>query len=83
MPKLKPGQKPQPKYQASKLLRLTPGLSDTKAATIFGVNRSTVLRWRNPKTMLDQWDADHYAIKLGKHPSEIWPDWFDIQINDD
>jgi lambda repressor-like predicted transcriptional regulator len=28
--------------------------------------------------MLNQWEADRYAIKIGKHPSEIWPDWFDI-----
>ena len=73
---------PQPKYQAAKLMRLTPGLSDTKAAIVFGVHRATVLRWRNLQTMLDQWDADRYAVRLGKHPSEIWADWFDIEVAD-
>jgi len=80
MPRLKPGQRPQPKYQALQLVRLTPGLSDTKTAILFGTHRSTVLRWRNPRTMLDQWEADRYAIAIGKHPSEIWPNWFDVPI---
>jgi len=79
--KRKPRKKtPQPRYQALQLVRLTPGLSDTKTAIIFGTHRSTVLRWRNPRTMLDQWEADRYAIHIGKHPSEIWPNWFDVPI---
>lgn len=78
MPRLKPGQKPQPKYQALKLLtQFGPDMSASKLAVIFKVNRVTVQRWRNPSTMLSQWDADRYAIRLGKHPSELWPDWFD------
>jgi lambda repressor-like predicted transcriptional regulator len=33
--------------------------------------RSVFLRRRLP------WDhADHIAIALGRHPSELWPDWF-------
>ena len=83
MPRLKPGQRPQPKYQAKKLLEpYGENLWASRIATIFGVNRSTIQRWRNPRTMLDQWDADHYAIKIGKHPSEISSDWFDIDITD-
>ena len=80
MPRLKLGQHPQPKYQALQLIQSTSTLSDTTNATIFGVHRSTVLRWRNPRTMLDQWEADRYAIAIGKHPSEIWPNWFDVPI---
>jgi hypothetical protein len=53
-------------------------MSTTQIAIKFGVNRMSISRWRNPKTMLNQWEADRYAIKIGKHPSEIWSDWFDI-----
>ena len=77
MPNKRRKKQPQPKYQALKLLRNRIENSDHINATFFGVTRSTILRWRNPKTMLNQYDADHYAIKLGKHPSEIWTDWFD------
>jgi len=30
--------------------------------------------------MLDQWEADRYAVAIGKHPSEIWADWFNIHV---
>ena len=70
---------PQPKYQALKLVApYSKDISAAQLAEIFGVHRVTAQRWRNPTTMLDQWDADRYAVQLGKHPSEIWPDWFDI-----
>lgn len=75
MKKKKP---PKPKYQAFQLIRTRLDNPDHVNARFFGVTRSTILRWRNPRTMLNQYDADHYAIKLGKHPSEIWPDWFNL-----
>lgn len=78
MPRKRRKKHPQPKYQAIKLLtQFAPDMSASKLAVIFKVNRVTVQRWRNPSTMLTQWDADRYAIRLGKHPSELWPDWFD------
>jgi len=80
MPRKRRKKTPQPKYQALQLARLTGELSITKTAVIFGIHRSTVLRWRNPRTMLDQWEADRYAVAIGKHPSEIWADWFNIHV---
>lgn len=43
-----------------------------------GIGRSNIQRWREGKTFFDPYTADRYAIKLGKHPSQIWPNWFDL-----
>jgi hypothetical protein len=75
---MKRQQQSQPRYPAHQLIKLFP--ANTWAAQIaetFNVNRSTIGRWNKPETTLTQWEADRYAIKLGKHPSEIWADWFD------
>lgn len=70
---------PQPKYLAHLLLEQFPkGISQRKIAKILSVNPSSVQKWGNPKTTFSQWQADRYAVKLGKHPSEIWTNWFDI-----
>ena len=83
MTRNRPRKNPQPKYQPLKLVaRFGKDVSASQLAVIFGVNRVTVQRWRNPRTTIDQWDADRYAIRLGKHPSEIWTDWFDIEVTD-
>jgi plasmid maintenance system antidote protein VapI len=68
----------QPKYPAYELIKIFP--ADTWASQLaetFKVSRETIRRWRNPKTTLTQWEADRYAIQIGKHPSEIWTNWFD------
>ena len=65
-------------YPASELLKLFP--EDTWASTIgehLGVGRAAIQTWREGNTFLDQWRADKYACLLGKHPSEIWSNWFD------
>lgn len=66
------------RYPTSALLAVFNNLSAAEAAIHLGITRSTVVRWRNPKATLNQWDADRYAVKIGKHPGEIWADWFDI-----
>ena len=43
-----------------------------------GSTRMRVQRWREGTTNFDPYQADEFAIKLGKHPSEIWTDWFDL-----
>ena len=68
----------QPKYLAHQLLKHHPHSSARQLAHIFQVHPGTIQRWRNPTTTLTQWEADRYAIRLGKHPSEIWTNWFDI-----
>lgn len=41
-----------------------------------GVDRSTIQRLFTRDRI--RWDAaDHIAIGLGYHPSQIWPEWFD------
>ena len=65
-------------YPASELLKLVP--DDAWASTIgehLGVGRAAIQTWREGNTYLDQWRADKYACLLGKHPSEIWSNWFD------
>ena len=43
-----------------------------------GTSRTRVQEWRKGTTRFDPYQADKFAIKLGKHPSEIWTDWFDL-----
>ena len=53
---------------------------DAWASTIaehLGVGRAAIQTWREGNTFLDQWRADKYACAIGKHPSEIWHNWFD------
>ncbi len=35
-----------------------------------------VQRWR--RAGLDVFEADHAATALGRHPSAIWPEWYDV-----
>jgi hypothetical protein len=65
-------------YPTTALLKQFP--EDTWASTIaerLGVGRAAIQTWREGNTYLDQWRADKYACLLGKHPSEIWSNWFD------
>lgn len=67
-------------YPATNLLKQFP--NDMWASTIaahLGVGRAAIQKWREGNTCLDQWRADKYACLLGKHPSEIWCNWFDEQ----
>lgn len=48
----------------------------TDVATALGVDRSTLLRLHT-RDWLRFDAADHIAITLGKHPYELWPDWFE------
>jgi hypothetical protein len=67
------------RYPVAPLLSLVSHLSSRQAAQIFGVAQSTVQRWSSmPARQIAEWDADMYAVRIGKHPGELWPDWFDI-----
>jgi hypothetical protein len=50
----------------------------TIIAERLGTNRATIQRWREGTTLLSPYQADQFAIRLGKHPSQIWTDWFDL-----
>lgn len=54
------------------------GLWANIIAERLGTNRATVQRWRTGNIILNPYVADRYAIKLGKHPSQIWPEWFNM-----
>jgi lambda repressor-like predicted transcriptional regulator len=45
------------------------------ASLVLGVDRSTLHRllWRD---RLRSDAADRIAVTLGRHPSELWPEWF-------
>jgi len=55
-----------------------PGTNTHTIAKTLGTTTTTIHRWKNHNINLTPYQADHYAIKLGEHPSMIWPNWFDL-----
>ena len=41
----------------------------------FEYGRITLLL--KPEYLISVYKADEYAVRLGYHPANIWPDWFD------
>ena len=68
-----------PRYHTIELIPLLPE-NRKRAAELLGVSRETINRWHNPKTTISEHQADRYAIRLGLHPGNIWPNWFDINL---
>lgn len=63
------------------LAMFPPGTRDQLIADTFGIARSSVTRWRNqPNIVINEYDADRYAIRLSLHPIEIWDNW--LQLDD-
>lgn len=52
-------------------------LSKAIIAEALGVTRRTTHRYFAGDGMIREEQADRAAEVLGRHPSEIWPDWFD------
>lgn len=48
------------------------------AASILGIKRATVSAWGHTGQTFYTYYADQVACRLGVHPSVIWPEWFDI-----
>ena len=49
--------------------------STSDLAVALGLDRSTLQRlFTRPQLRYDA--ADTIAVALGRHPSELWPDWF-------
>ena len=64
------------------MLPMLNGLTNREAAEITGIHFSSIQRWKaDPNILITEWEADRYAVKLGKHPSEFWPDWFNIETS--
>lgn len=62
------------------LLELTELLGPTDIASLCGVSRETVTRWRSGSTAtITAHAADHMAVRMGMHPAEIWGEhWWNI-----
>jgi len=45
-------------------------------AELLGVSDRTVVRWLVVGLLDTQ--ADRMAVRLGYHPSMLWPEWFDV-----
>ena len=66
-------------FPAANLLdHFGPGTTQLAAAEVLGIDPNSVNRWRLDGIKLSTWQADRYAIRIGQHPSMIWPDWFDL-----
>jgi hypothetical protein len=58
--------------------RFPPNTHDTHIAKTLRTTTSTINRWKNQNINLTPYQADRYAILLGEHPGNIWPNWFDL-----
>lgn len=47
------------------------------AATALNVSTASIHRYLQDGIFF--FKADRYAVALGKHPIDLWPDWFDAQ----
>lgn len=47
-----------------------------------GVSHSTMYR-RQRSGIVDVYEADRWAVKLGVHPSRIWPEWDRVDCHED
>jgi hypothetical protein len=71
------------KYLATQLVEsFGPETSHISIGSALGVGRSTVYKWIQRQVRFNAYEADHYAIKLGLHPCEIWDDWFTIGLEE-
>jgi hypothetical protein len=67
------------RYPVTPLLDIIGTASSRVAEQQYGIHHTTVNRWRNkPETVITEWDADRYAVAMGKHPGELWHNWFDV-----
>ena len=68
-------------FPVQPLLALFPdGMGDRVIGEHFGVSRTIIHRWRhNPTCAIDEYTADRYAILMGMHPLEIWPNWISLE----
>lgn len=65
-------------FDVRQLLRLwDPDTEHEAMSEALGVSRQVVRGWIYGKnTMIPWWRADALAIRIGTHPSAIWPDWW-------
>lgn len=72
------------RYPATDLLRFFDrDMSSADIGDALGVTGHTIRGWACKGTMLNAYDADQYATRIGLHPWMVWGDlWFAIQRED-
>ncbi|MGH9151345.1 MAG: hypothetical protein ACRD03_02840 [Acidimicrobiales bacterium] len=53
------------------------GVERVAVAVHLGVDPGTVGKWRRGERLLNERMADRVATRLGAHPCQLWPDWFE------
>ena len=61
------------RFRIEPLAVLTNTRSASELATVAGVSRRTVVRWRSQGLSSQQ--ADRAATAAGYHPLNVWTDW--------
>lgn len=64
---------------AERLFRPLPGTTEAGnrlLARVLGIDDRTVVYWK--RHGLGPEAADRLAIALGRHPGDIWPEWWDL-----
>ncbi len=63
-------------YDPKPLFDLFPETSPRQIAAALDVTLRTVQRWKAGQVRLNEIFADRLACRLGVHPANIWPEWF-------
>lgn len=71
---MRKGPAPQPRVSLDPLLVFE--ASFKALARRLGIERSTLYVYQERGVPVHS--ADRLAVKLGKHPCEIWDDWYDV-----
>jgi hypothetical protein len=86
----RPGPKPQPRLPIDPLLEVAermwaphsgqPVGPVGKLTSLLGIDRGSV--WRAAREGVTIYTADQWAVRLGYHPSQLWPDLFYADLTD-
>jgi hypothetical protein len=71
------------RYPAINIINKHPQHTQTQLAELLDISTASIVRWKTTNCTLTEWECDKYAIKLGLHPGNIWPNWFDIPLTQD
>jgi len=66
------------RFDPAPLVAAVGDLSIHEVQEVIGVNSRTWSRYRNGTGTISMDMADKYAVRLGMHPGEIWPEWWEV-----
>jgi hypothetical protein len=71
--------KKKPSLDVGRLIKIMDNPSTEEISAVLYVEESVVKKWsKKPNRVLDPYDADVYANRIGLHPFQIWGwDWVD------